>query len=99
MGAVREADLWDFCGARRRSPVARVAGQSETWDSSFLGLADAEAEHALGQRNAQVIVLFERYCANVRVEVMGGTGMLEAATGLPIGHRAFRCAYAPGGVQ
>ena len=25
--------------------------------------------------------------------------MLEAATGLPIGHRAFRCAYAPGGVQ
>ena len=66
-----------------------------------MGLADAEAEHALalGQRNAQVIELFERYCANVRVEVMSGTGMLEAATGLPIGHRAFRCDYAPGGVQ
>jgi hypothetical protein len=66
-----------------------------------MGLADAEAEHALalGLRNAQVIELFERYCANVRVEVMSGTGMLEAATGLPIGHRAFRCAYAPGGVQ
>ena len=66
-----------------------------------MGLADAEAEHALalGQRNAQVIELFGRYCANVRVEAMGGTGMLEAATSLPIGHRAFRCAYAPGGVQ
>ena len=66
-----------------------------------MGLADAEAEHALalGQRNARTIELFERYCANVRVEVMSGTGWLEAASDLPIGHRAFRCAYAPGGVQ
>ena len=66
-----------------------------------MGRADAEgtAALALGQRNAEVIELFGRYCANVQVEVMGGTGMLEAATGLPIGHRAFRCAYAPGGVQ
>ena len=66
-----------------------------------MGRADAEGADALalGQRNAEVIELFRRYCANVRVEVMGGTGMLEAATGLPIGHRAFRCAYAPGGVQ
>ena len=40
---------------------------------------------ALGQRNAEIIDLFQRFCGNIRVEVMGGTGMLEAATGLPIG--------------
>jgi hypothetical protein len=66
-----------------------------------MSLADAEGARALalGQRNAEVIELFGQYCANVRVEVMSGTGMLEAATGLPIGHRAFRCDYAAGGVQ
>ena len=53
---------------------------------------------ALGQRNAEVIELFQRFCGNIRVEVSGGTGMLEAATGLPIGHRAFRCAHASGNI-
>ncbi len=53
---------------------------------------------ALGQRNAEVIEFFQRFCGNVRVQLMGGTGMLEAATGLPIGQRAFRCAYASGGI-
>jgi hypothetical protein len=52
----------------------------------------------LRQRNAEVIDLFQRFCSNVRVEVTGGTGMLEVATGLPIGQRAFRCAYASGGI-
>jgi hypothetical protein len=61
-------------------------------------LAGAEGARyvAMGQRNAEVIELFKRYCANIRVDVMGGTGMLEAETGLPIGHRAFRCPYASG---
>ena len=60
--------------------------------------ADPEMTHyvALGQRNAEVIELFARFCRNVRVEAMGGVGMIEAQTGLPIGHRAFRCAYASG---
>jgi hypothetical protein len=60
--------------------------------------ADPEIAHyvALGQRNAEVIELFARFCRNVRVEAMGGVGMIEAQTGLPIGHRAFRCAYASG---
>ena len=59
---------------------------------------DPETAHylALGQRNAEAIELFGRFCSNIRVEVMSGRGMLEAATGLPIGHRAFRCAHAPG---
>jgi hypothetical protein len=60
--------------------------------------ADPEIAHyvALGQRNAEVIELFARFCRNVRVEAMGGVGVIEAQTGLPIGHRAFRCAYASG---
>ena len=53
---------------------------------------------ALGQRNAEVIEFFQRFCGNIRIEVSGGTGMLEAATGLPIGHRAFRCAHASGNI-
>ena len=62
--------------------------------------ADPEEAHylALGQRNAEAIELFGRFCGNVRVEIMGGRGMLEAATGLPIAHRAFRCTYASGTV-
>jgi hypothetical protein len=62
--------------------------------------ADAETAHylALGRRNADAIELFGRFCGNVRVEVMAGIGMLEEATGLPIGHRSFRCAYASGTV-
>jgi hypothetical protein len=31
VGMVRIADLWDFCGARRRSSAAHVAGHLETW--------------------------------------------------------------------
>lgn len=63
-----------------------------------MDLAGAEGARyvAMGQRNAEVIELFERYCANIRVDVMGGTGLLEAETGLPIGHRVFRCPYASG---
>ncbi len=53
---------------------------------------------ALGQRNAEVIELFERFCRNVRVEVLGGVGLVEQQTGLPVGMRAFRCAYASGGI-
>ena len=35
VGAVREADLWDFCGARQRSSAAHVAGHSATRDFGF----------------------------------------------------------------
>ena len=43
---------------------------------------------ALGQRNAEVIEFFQRFCGNIRIEVSGGTGMLETATGLPIACRS-----------
>ena len=61
--------------------------------------SEQERYIAIGRRNAEVIGLFEQFCANIRVEVTGGTGMLEVATGLPIGQRAFRCAYASGGIM
>jgi hypothetical protein len=41
-GGALEADLWDFCGARRRPSAADVTGYSETWDSSFEGRFAAE---------------------------------------------------------
>ena len=36
-GAGPDADLWDFCGARRRPSPAHVAGHSGTWDPGFQG--------------------------------------------------------------
>ena len=58
-----------------------------------------EEASALGVRNAEIITRFERFCRNVRVEAHGGGGMLEAATGLPIGLRSFRCEFADGSIS
>jgi len=51
----------------------------------------------VGQRNAEAIELVRKHCANARVEhdPMGGIGMLEQMTGLPIGMRTVKCDYAP----
>jgi len=37
VGRARDADLWDFCGARRRPSPARQHGHSGTWDPGFRG--------------------------------------------------------------
>ncbi len=50
-----------------------------------------------GERNRDTMVLVRNYCANARVEKFGGTGMIEQATGLPIGHHGMRCDFAPEG--
>ncbi|MCQ4631235.1 hypothetical protein GB927_014370 [Shinella sp. CPCC 100929] len=50
-----------------------------------------------GERNRDTMVLVHNYCANARVEKFGGTGMIEQATGLPIGHHSMRCDFAPEG--
>ena len=54
----------------------------------------------LGRDNHQLISLIEAHCANARVVLEGGTGMVEAQTGLPIGMRSIRCDHAatPSGV-
>jgi hypothetical protein len=50
-----------------------------------------------GERNRDTMVLVRNYCANAHVEKFGGTGMIEQATGLPIGHHSMRCDFAPEG--
>lgn len=50
-----------------------------------------------GERNRDTMVLVRNYCANARVEKFGGTGLIEQATGLPVGHHSMRCDFAPEG--
>ena len=51
----------------------------------------------IGRRNQEVIELGRNWCRHLEVELVGGVGMIEAQTGLPIGSRAFSCAHAAGG--
>lgn len=50
----------------------------------------------LGERNAEAIELVRRHCANAQVEhhPMGGIGLIEQMTGLPIGMKTVTCEYA-----
>lgn len=50
-----------------------------------------------GERNRDTTLLVRNFCANARVEKFGGTGMIEQATGLPIGHHSMCCDFAPEG--
>ncbi len=50
-----------------------------------------------GELNRDTMVLVRNFCANARVEKFGGTGLIEQATGLPIGHHSMRCDFAPEG--
>jgi hypothetical protein len=50
--------------------------------------------YRIGQANARVIELAQNWCAHLQVEKNGGTGIIEAQTGLPIGMRSFRCVHA-----
>jgi hypothetical protein len=60
---------------------------------------DRSIQRALegGQRNANGLTLVKNWCAHVRVERFGGVGMVEQATGLPIGHHGLACDHAPAG--
>lgn len=51
----------------------------------------------VGQRNQEVKVLIQNWCGHARIEKFGGTGMIEAATGFPIGHHSMACDHAPAG--
>ena len=74
-------------------PVAeagrRLRGGSLAWN-----VMTSEEDPAV--TDAEVIALFEPFCRNVCVEVVGGIGPVERETGLPVGMRAFRCPYASG---
>lgn len=59
-------------------------------------VTDRSIERAIesGQRNADGIVLVKNWCAHIRIEKMGGVGMIEQMTGLPIGHHGLACDHA-----
>jgi hypothetical protein len=53
-----------------------------------------EKAFRIGEANAKVIELARNWCAHIEVEKSGGTGIIEAQTGLPIGMRSFKCTHA-----
>jgi hypothetical protein len=47
-----------------------------------------------GENNKQAMELIRNWCRHARVIKVGGTGMIEMQTGLPIGHHAMACDHA-----
>ncbi|MBG0810427.1 hypothetical protein IY145_13710 [Methylosinus sp. H3A] len=60
---------------------------------------DDEIEKAIaaGERNAEVMTLMHNWCSHARAKRMGGAGMIEQMTGLPISHFSMECDHAPMG--
>lgn len=60
---------------------------------------DKEFQKAVeaGERNRAALELVQNWCAHAKIEKFGGTGMIEQATGLPIGNHGLKCDYANAG--
>jgi hypothetical protein len=60
---------------------------------------DQDIRHAIeaGERNQRAFELVRNWCAHVRIEKFGGTGMVEQMTGLPIGNHGLKCEHATAG--
>lgn len=58
---------------------------------------DRDIERAIrdGERNQDAKRLIHNWCRHARVQKFGGTGLIEMQTGLPIGHHAMVCDFAP----
>jgi HEAT repeat protein len=58
--------------------------------------AEIDKAIRIGTRNQEIIKLAKNYCKNLNIEkaLFGGTGMIEAETGLPIGVRMCSCRHA-----
>jgi len=48
-----------------------------------------------GEKNRRTTDLIHNWCRYAKVKKCGGTGLIEAQTGLPIGHHAMACDHAP----
>jgi hypothetical protein len=48
----------------------------------------------IGQANKKTVELVQNWCAHVEIERVGGMGLVEAQTGLPIGMRGLNCPHA-----
>jgi hypothetical protein len=61
--------------------------------------SDARIDQAIkiGQKNKRTMELVRNWCAHVSVRKHGGVGLIEAQTGLPIGHHFLECPHAPVG--
>jgi hypothetical protein len=62
-------------------------------------VSDARIEQAIaiGRKNKLTMELVRNWCAHVSVRKYGGVGLIEAQTGLPIGHHFLECPHAPAG--
>ena len=60
---------------------------------------DRDIERAIeaGEKNKRTTELVQNWCVHARVEKFGGVGLIEAQTGLPIGHHSMACDHAPAG--
>jgi hypothetical protein len=60
---------------------------------------DRDIQRAIeaGERNQKAFELVRNWCAHVRIEKFGGTGMVEQMTGLPIGNHGLKCDHATAG--
>jgi hypothetical protein len=47
-----------------------------------------------GEANKKTIDLAQNWCGHIEIHRWGGTGLVEIETGLPIGHRYFKCPHA-----
>jgi len=50
-----------------------------------------------GQRNLEAQKLIRNWCSHAKIEKLGGIGLIEMQTGLPIGHHMMVCDHAPNG--
>jgi hypothetical protein len=50
-----------------------------------------------GERNRAAVELVRNWCAHAKIEKYGGVGMIEEATGLPIGLHGLKCDHANAG--
>lgn len=51
----------------------------------------------IGEKNRRTVELIHKWCKHARIEKFGGVGIIEARTGLPIGHHFMACDHAPMG--
>jgi hypothetical protein len=56
-----------------------------------------EEAYEIGEKNKQTAELVRNWCAHVSIKKMGGVGMVEQMSGLPIGPHALQCPHAAAG--
>lgn len=56
---------------------------------------DIQKSIEAGEKNRRTVELIHNWCRYAKVKKCGGTGLIEAQTGLPIGHHAMACDHAP----